>query len=192
MEDIYIKIGNNKLTIENGFATYIDGMGWVDLFNPGVVFYATSNQVNKESVDKYYIIYHNNDIASYDLNDGYYYRTSLSSNDNHGRFVEPALFPNAKNIYQSINLLPGEFNSFARLFIGNAAQDYSMQTIEIEAGKQYMFVLDCETMELKLIPGEFKSDYFDGVPLSTRIKCTKRNYVSAVGFEAVRFNGFRL
>lgn len=191
VEDIYIKIGNNKLTIENGFATYIDGMGWLDLFNPGVVFNATSNQVNKESVDKYYIIYHNNDIASYDLNDGYYYRTSLSSNDNNARFVEPALYPDAKNIYESINLLPGEFNSYARLFIGNDRQDYSKQTIEIEAGKQYMFVLDCETMELKLIPGEFKSDYFDGVPLSARIKCTKRNYVSAVGFEAVRFNGFR-
>lgn len=193
VEDIKIKIGKNNLTVENGFGTYIDGAGWLDRYNPGVVFTSTSsNQVIQDSVDEYYIIYHSNDIVSYDLNEGYYYKTSLDSNSNYASWVEPVLYPDSKNIYEPVHLLPGEFNAFARLFIGNDRQDYSQQTIVIEAGKQYMFVLDCKTLELNLIPGEFKSDYFEGVPLRTSMQTTKRDCVTAVGFEAVRFNGIIL
>lgn len=188
IQDIYIKIGSGTLTIENAFGTHIEDVGWLDLFEDGV-FFSSLNASNSLGVDSYYIIYHSNDIASYDFNKGYYYKTSLDNQHNHGSSLEPALYPNSVNIYENVNLLPGQFKAFARQFIGNDRYDYSEQIIEIEAGLQYMLILDCATMELELVPGEFKSEHFVGSSINRSINKAHSGFTSPIGFEIVRFNG---
>lgn len=156
--DIYIKVGAGTLTFETGFGTYLsDGSGWFDAFQSGVVFKSDI----ATGVDKYYIIYHNNDVVSYNQNTGFSFKTSLDAISNNGESVSPADNPSSKHIYSYANLLPGEFTLFARTIIGNDAADYSRQEVKIEAGKQYYIELNCENMNMSLIPGFFKSESWD-------------------------------
>lgn len=184
VDDIYIKIGNGTLTFETGFATYMEGEGWFDAFLPGVIF--TSNA--GAGIDKYYIIYHNNDLVSYSQSSGFTYKTSLDATSNNGHMLSPADNPSSSNIYTFINLLPGEFNIFARTFIGNESADYSRQDIEIESGKQYYIELNCENMDLNLVPGIMKSESWDPEAYAGR-RYINGNYVSANALPFVQANG---
>lgn len=174
-DDIYIKIGNGTLTFETGFATYLEGAGWFDAFLPGVIFISNSGA----GIDRYYIIYHNNDILSYSESSGFYYKSSLDVISNNSYYISPADFPSANHIYTYCNLLPGEFTIFARSFIGNDHADYSEQEIKIEAGKQYYIELDCSDMNIKVVQGVMTRNESmpDAYPGYQRVS---RNYVSSV------------
>lgn len=186
VDDICIKIGNGTLTFETGFATYLEGAGWFDAFLPGVVFTSESGA----GIDRYGIIYHNNDIVSYDQKSGFAYSTSLDVVNNNGYWLTPADSPSSSNIYTYMNLLPGEFNIFARTFIGNESADYSTQDIKIEAGKQYYIELNCENMSLKLIPGVMKSVSWDPFAYSP-YRNIGYNYVSSDTLPFVQANGLQ-
>lgn len=187
VDDIYIKIGNGKLTFENGFATYIDGNGWLDIFEGPIEFTSLSG----EGIDRYGIIYHNNDILTYNYQNGFYYNTTLDAVNNNGDWVQPMDFPDAKNIYSYVNFLPGEFSVFARTLIGNERDDYSMQDIIVEAGKQYYLELDCASMKLALVPGLWKSESLEAVEMvSDRYyRHSHRDYVSLESIPFVPFKG---
>lgn len=185
--DIYIKIGNGILTFETGFGTYIEEQGWCDAILPGIVFTSELST----GIDKYYIIYHNNDFVSYEQEYGFTYKTSLDGTSNNGHSLVPTDYPSYSSIYSYINLLPGDFKVFARTFLGNEREDYSTQDIIVEAGQQYYLELDCASMKLTLNPGLFKSDSWNAfqlIPDEYR-RQTKFDYVSAVSFPLSQFRG---
>lgn len=158
VEDIVISIDRNArvLTVESVWGTYSEKGegGFYELFDKGVEF--VSKTGNMFEYEKYYIIYHNNDIVKYD--DGtFIYSTSLDKGSNRGDNVTPSNNPDAKNIYAVHNLLPGSFSVFARTFIGNHQEDYNLQTVTIESGKQYVFKFDCAELELNITSGQLKS-----------------------------------
>lgn len=189
VDDIYLKIDSGRLVAEKGLSTYLEDTGWLEVFDSKIEFNRTSDNSSGFGVDDYYIIYHNNDVVSYDMNQHFYYRTTLDGTSNSGRYVTPSKYPDAKNIYEYINLLPGEFNSFARMFIGNSREDFSEQNICVESGKQYCLSLNCADMRMSLLPGEmkFKSVVKDEMIPVKRIKASKNK-----GFADVRLKGFRL
>lgn len=192
VDDIRMKIGNGKLTAENGILTYIEGSGWLDLIISSVDFISTSAtyQANiSGQIDRYAIAYHANDIVLYD--DGFYYDTTLSGDSNMGDILELSDFPNGKNVYNYINLLPGEFETFARAFSGNESEDYSHHMINVEPGKQYCLEFDCKTLTLNLVPGPLKSapivaDFMDK---GEKLRAVKSNSNTSVTLENIRFNG---
>ena len=163
VDDIKIKIQNNKLVFETGFGTYIEGVGWGDVFASGLVFTAKSGSVSSTGssvgtgIDEYYIGFHSNDILLYDQNNGFYYKTTLDQSHSYVEHISPADYPNITNIYDYINLLPGQFEIYAQTSVGNDKQFYSNQNISIQAGKQYLMELDCNNMSLTLTQGAMKS-----------------------------------
>ncbi|MCQ2181974.1 MAG: FimB/Mfa2 family fimbrial subunit [Bacteroidales bacterium] len=146
LEDIVLKIGDGKLTTANMFGTCVpeSDNGWYDLFSPGVVF----SKALSSGIDKYYIIYHLNDIMKFSDSGTPQYSSSLSSVSNEGSSVSPANNPSATNIYEMCNLFPGSINIFARTFVGNNQTDYSKQSISLKSGHQYVFSLDCNSIKL--------------------------------------------
>jgi len=156
-EDIIMSIDrvNKTLTTENMWGTYSDKNdgGFYELFESGVKF--TSSDVGFE-YDKYYIIYHNNDIVKYRDND-FVYSTSLDTTQNNGDSITPSNQVNSINIYSVCNLLPGTFDVFARTFIGNESADYGRQSITVKSGQQYVFMFDCASLGLDISLGQLKS-----------------------------------
>lgn len=106
-------------------------------------------------VDKYGIIYHNNDYLYWD--DSFIYATSLSSISNNAYWLTPSDYPEAQKIYSVINLFPGTFNVFGRAFIGNDKFDTSQMDITIWGGQQYVIELDCDEFEISYRKGQLKS-----------------------------------
>lgn len=149
-KDIVLRIDNGKLTTTNMFGTCIPGGdGWFELFDSGVDFTKESSR----GIDKYYIIYHPNDILQFSTDGTPRYSTSLSATENRGEDVSPALNTSATNIYAMHNLFPGvSIKLFARTFLGNTRTDYSEQTFTLVSGHQYVFNLDC--VSFKLTPYE--------------------------------------
>ena len=192
IDDMRIKIESGKLIAENGLATYLDHAegGWLDLFTSPVEFKSTSSNQPSTGygVDDYAIIYHNNDVVTYKDGSGFEYKTTLNDSSINGRTISPADYPEAKNIYVYINLLPGEFDTFARTFIGNDMQDYSRHKIVVEAGKQYYLELDCKTMSLNLVPGTLKSMSMDADKVMDRKPFCINNAIPMY-FSGVKFNG---
>lgn len=192
VDDMRIKIEAGNLIAENGLATYLeheDG-GWLDLFTSPVEFKSTSSNQPSTGygVDDYAIIYHSNDVVTYKDGSGFEYKTTLNDSSNNGRTISPADYPDATNIYVYINLLPGEFDAFARTFIGNDMADYSRHKIVLEAGKQYCLELDCKTMSLDLVPGALKSMALD----ADKVRDCKPfciNNTIPMYFSGVKFNG---
>lgn len=161
-EDIIMSVDrvNNTITVENIWGTYSDKNdgGFYELFDSGVKFISrTSGAVE---YDKYYIIYHNNDVVKYRDND-FIYSTSLDATQNNGESVTPSLNPNSTNIYDVCNLLPGTFDVFARTFIGNESSDYGNQKVDIKSGQQYVFKFYCASLELEISLGQLKSGLWD-------------------------------
>ena len=195
VDDIKIKIANKKLVFETGFGTYIEGLGWVDVIPAGVEFTSKSGSVSASGttsgggIDEYYIGFRSNDILLYNQNNGFYYKTTLDQTHSYVSYISPADFPDSRNIYKYINLLPGEFEIYAKTAVGNDNKFYSEQTISIEAGKQYLMELDCNTLDLTLVQGTMKSVTMH----SDRIKSVTKNpvhtdYVTAAGIPLVLAN----
>lgn len=145
-DDIVLKIDDGKLTTTNMFGTCVpeSDNGWYDLFTPGVVF----SKESSSGIDKYYIIYHLNDIMKFSDSGVPQYSSSLSSVSNKGSSVSPSNNPSSTNIYEMCNLFPGSIKIFARTFIGNNQKDYSDQSISLKSGHQYVFSLDCSPIKL--------------------------------------------
>lgn len=148
-KDIVLRIDNGKLTTTNMFGTCVPGGGgWYELFNSGVEF-TKELSVGSGGIDQYLIIYHSNDIMSFDDNGSPIYSTSLSSTDNYGHGISPANHNAYNYVYGMHNLFPGSsMNLFARTFSGNDRADYSKQTFTLVSGHQYVFSLDCATFKL--------------------------------------------
>lgn len=149
-KDIVLHISNGKLTTENMFGTCIPGVdGWYELFDSGVVF-TKKPSAGSVGIDKYYILYHSNDIMQFAYDGTPRYSTTLSSTGNYGRYVAPAeLESTSKNIYDIVNIFPGtSIDLKARTSTGNTETDYSKQTFNLVSGHQYVFSLDCATFKL--------------------------------------------
>lgn len=188
VDDIKIKIQNNKLVFETGFGTYIEGVGWGDVFASGLVFTAKSGSVSSTGssvgtgIDEYYIGFHSNDILLYDQNNGFYYKTTLDQSHSYVKHISPADYPESTNIYDYINLLPGQFEIYAQTSVGNDKQFYSNQNISIQAGKQYLMELDCNNMSLKLTQGTMKSVEIHADQINiTHKKSIDTDYVTSDG-----------
>lgn len=192
IDDMRIKIESGKLIAENGLATHLDSEdgGWLDVFASPIEFNATSPSQASTGygIDAYAIIYHNNDAVTYKDGSGFEYKTTLDKSSNNGHTISPADHPDAKNIYVYINLLPGEFETFARTFVGNDKEDHSRKEVVLEAGKQYCLTLDCKTMSLDLVPGALKSMSFDA-DKTVETKPLMHSNVVPMHFDGVRFNG---
>ncbi len=156
-KDLVLQIDNGKLTTKNLFGICVpDGSGWYELFNSGVVFTKMSSadivftNGSSAGIDAYGIIYHSNDIMSFDNTGELIYSTSLSSIDNNAAWVSPAGYTSSTtNIYTMHNLFPGSsIGLFARAYSGNSYTDYSNQTFTLLSGHQYVFDLDCATFKL--------------------------------------------
>ena len=152
---------SGRLTVLNMFGSCVDKtIGWYSLFNAGVQF--EKSESYSAGVDEYAIIYHNNDQLGFDAAESEFtYETALDDKDNNGVICTPSNNPNSYSIYEMINLLPGEFDTYARVFIGNDMEDYSRQEITVEQGCQYVLELDCATMDLSFDEGELKSKSID-------------------------------
>jgi len=157
-EDIIVSVDrvNRTLTVENMWGTFSNKNGWgfYELFEKGVKF--TSHAVGMLEYDKYCIVFHNNDVVNY-RNNEFTYATSLEDIHNNGETIAPSNNPKSDNIYSVHNLLPGTFEVFARTYIGNESADYGMQSVTIESGRQYVFILDCADLELDIYAGQLKS-----------------------------------
>ena len=127
--------------------------GWFSLFEPGVVF----NYVGGGSgIDSYEFWLKLNDLVT--IVDGEHkYSTSLDRDWFITSSVEPADYPNANNIYQLRNFLPGTFRVYMQENLGNEFEQFGDQQITLEPGKQYCLEYNCETKEMKLVPGELRT-----------------------------------
>lgn len=146
-EDVVLQIGSGKLTTTNmfGFCVPEASSGWYELYSPGVVFSKTPST----GIDKYYIIFHLNDIMKFSDSGTPQYSSSLSSSENRWGTLEPAKQkPDATNIYDMHNLFPGDIKTFARTFVGNTKTDYSLQTVSLSSGHQYVFNFECKSLTL--------------------------------------------
>lgn len=149
-EDIVLEIGEGKLTTTNMFGICVPGSGgWYELFNPGVVF----TMAPSSGIDRYYIIYHLNDIMKFSESGAPEFSSSLAATQNGGHYISPADYSSGTNIYTTCNLFPGSFKLFARTFIGNEIADYSEQTVSLRLGHQYCFDLDCASLKLSAYEG---------------------------------------
>lgn len=157
-----INTADNEVFVNMEPATSLIYLLWKDI-------HANAN------IDEYGIIYHSNDIMKFSNSGVPSYTTSLSATDNDAHWLEPADFPNSKNIYSTINLFPGTFKLFARTFVGNNAADYSSQKVTIESGHQYLFSFDCSSLTLTasestLKSGGFFSDFDKAAEHSSTLK----------------------
>ncbi|MBR1871963.1 MAG: hypothetical protein IJ795_02000 [Bacteroidales bacterium] len=166
-EDIKLSIGAGTLTTENMFGITVpnSNSGWYSLFNPGVVYTKTGGA---GGIDKYYIIYHNNDKL--DLAEGRLSTaTSLSSNENNAGLLQPADYPSStKNVYTMVNFLPGTFNVYGRSYVGNTNTDYNRMSFTAEAGHQYVIAFDCNSLSLYSYEGALGSKAADDEFIPTK------------------------
>lgn len=118
--------------------------------------YGDIHSHDKQGVDKYLICYHNNDVMSFDKNaDNPNFSTTLSTTSNNASSLTPSKNPDGVNIYDMINLLPGNSIAvFGRYFIGNSRYDFSNQNITLKAGHQYVLNVDCSKYVLSFYEGQ--------------------------------------
>ncbi len=150
--DIMFYIEDGTLISATYFGSRSQG-GWFSLFEPGVVF----NYVGGGSgIDSYEFWLKLNDLVT--IVDGEHkYSTSLDRDWFITSSVEPADYPNANNIYQLRNFLPGTFRVYMQENLGNEFEQFGDQQITLEPGKQYCLEYNCETKEMKLVPGELRT-----------------------------------
>lgn len=168
-EDIVLQIGDGKLTTANMFGTCVPGSegGWYDLFNPGVIF----SKPSSKGIDKYAIIYHHNNLMKFSESGAPQFSSSLSTVDNGGEPISPSEYPDAVNLISLHNLFPGSIQIYARTFAGNEVEDYPRKSVSLSAGHQYVFSLDCYSMDLTSYEGTLgtKSQGLEFVPSVSKI-----------------------
>ncbi len=151
--DIMFYIENGTLELATYFGSYyVDG--WCSLFEPGLVFNSIGGGYSGIDSYKYWLKLNNLVV----FNDGgHKYSSTLGGDTYVTTSVEPANFPNGNNIYELQNFLPGTFDVFMREYIGNEFEEFGSQQITLESGKQYCLEYNCETKEMKLVPGELRT-----------------------------------
>lgn len=151
--DIMFYIEDGTLELATYFGTYyVDG--WCSLFEPGLVFNSIGGGYS--GIDSYkYWLKLNNQVKFVD--GGHKYSSTLGGDTYVTASVEPANFPNGSNIYELRNFFPGTFKVYMQENIGNDYEQYGNQQITLEPGKQYCLEYNCETKEMKLVPGELKT-----------------------------------
>ncbi len=168
-EDVVLQIGDGKLTTANMFGTCVPGSdgGWYDLFNPGVIF----SKPSSKGIDTYVIIYHHNNVMKFSESGTPQFSSSLSTVENGGDSISPADYPDAVNIISLHNLFPGRFEMYARTTVGNDWEDYPRKSVSLSAGHQYVFSLDCYSMDLTSYEGTLgtKSQGLEFVPSVSKI-----------------------
>lgn len=151
--DIKFYIENGTLELTTYFGSYyVDG--WCSLFEPGLVFNSVGGGYS--GVDSYEYWLKLNDLVTF-IDGGHKYSSTLDGDTYLTTSIEPANFPNGNNIYELRNFLPGTFNVFMREYVGNEFEKLGSQQITLEPGKQYCLEYNCETKEMKLVPGELKT-----------------------------------
>lgn len=154
VEDLVLTIGSDGKLVTQNLMIVLDQKGALEAFLPGLEFSPVALKT-VGGVDKYGIIYHNNDYLYYD--NSFKYATTLASVTNNGTSIQPSSNPSAINVYEIINLLPGSFNIFGRAFVGNEYYDTTKKEITIQSGKQYVIELDCAESEISYREGLLKS-----------------------------------
>lgn len=150
--DIKFYIENGTLELATYFGSYyVDG--WCSLFEPGLVFNSIGGGYGVDSYEYWLKL---NDLVTF-IDGGHKYSSTLDGDTYLTASVEPANFPNGNNIYELRNFLPGTFNVFMREYVGNEFEKLGSQQITLEPGKQYCLEYNCETKEMKLVPGELKT-----------------------------------
>lgn len=105
-----------------------------------------------DAIDKYQMWCHLNDIITCD-GGKFNFHTSLGANQYFTDTVEPAEFGLYRFAYSVTNILPGNFPTFARAYIGNEYTDTAKQNINIVSGHQYVLTLDCKSFSLSFKEG---------------------------------------
>lgn len=158
-EDLEMQIYEDKLVTTNHFGTCTaTGDGMLSLFPPEVVFQKSkTNSGGSDKIIQYVTIFHNNDKLMIDGMSFKYY-TSLDATSNNGHSMTVNYYPDSNNVYSMINLLPGTFDIFERMFIDEINNgDYGDQTITVKEGSQYVITFDCEDNTLTFLEGVLKS-----------------------------------
>lgn len=164
-EDLVLSVGNGTLTTLNMFGTTCpedtsETAGWYELFVPGIVFSSMETPSGGQGeVDRYLIIYHNNDIMRFDGQTPVF-STSLGELNNNSGSLTPANYT-SKSIYTLVFLFPGEFNIFGRsVKDGKPYMDTPGTVVSLQAGSQYVFSLECGDMSISSWKGTMttKSD----------------------------------
>ncbi len=108
-----------------------------------------AHDYDSNAIDQYGFIYHGNDIVQYNVRGGNVeYATSLAASSNFADFMTPTNYPEYDIVYSQVFMLPGSFNTFGRVFIGNNRYDYSENKITITAGSQHTFTFDCDRLSV--------------------------------------------
>lgn len=151
--DIMFYIENGTLELATYFGSYcVDG--WCSLFEPGLVFNSIGGGYS--GVDSYkFWLKLNNQVTFID--GGHKYSSTLDRDTYMTSSVEPVNYPDSKHIYELFNFLPGTFKVYMQENIGNESELFGDQQITLESGKQYCLEYNCETKEMKLVPGELKT-----------------------------------
>lgn len=151
--DIMFYIENGTLELATYFGSYcVDG--WCSLFEPGLVFNSIGGGYS--GVDSYkFWLKLNNQVTFID--GGHKYSSTLDRDTYMTSSVEPVNYPDSKHIYELFNFLPGTFKVYMQENIGNESELFGDQQITLESGMQYCLEYNCETKEMKLVPGELKT-----------------------------------
>lgn len=149
----YIEDGTLELVTYFG-SYYVDG--WLTLFEPGLMFNYVSNGQGVLGVDSYKYWLKLNDLVTF-VDGEHKYSSTLDRDMYLTTSVEPANFPDATNIYELRNFLPGTFRVYMQENLGNEFEQFGDQQITLEPGKQYCLEYNCETKEMKLVPGELRT-----------------------------------
>ena len=151
--DIMFYIENGTLELATYFGSYyVDG--WCSLFEPGLVFNSIGGGYS--GVDSYkFWLKLNNQVTFID--GGHKYSSTLDRDTYMTSSVEPVNYPDSKHIYELFNFLPGTFKVYMQENIGNESELFGDQQITLESGKQYCLEYNCETKDMKLVPGELKT-----------------------------------
>lgn len=154
--DIIFSIEDGMLVLETYFGTWNEG-GWFSLFEPGLIFNSAGSSGENQGIDSYTYWHKWNNILTF-TNNGYEYSTTLGIDTYRTEAsVEPAKNPDAENIYELFNLLPGTFEIFMKESIGNDSETYGKRIITLEAGKQYTLEYNCKTKEINFASSNSKT-----------------------------------
>lgn len=161
-EDVILQYANGVLTTQNLFGVLVPGGdGWYSLFDAGVKFKKAGKS---GGIDDYYLIYHNNNLLSFE-GGSFVPSTNLPLSSNNGDVISPLDYPDYNTIYSIASLFPGTFNIFGRTFKGSEQKDYSSQNITIQAGRQYYISFDCNKLVVNFGEG-IPSTKSDGVAVA--------------------------
>lgn len=154
-EDLLLNVGNGTLTTVNMLGTCAPGGdGWFDLFEPGIVFNSQETPQGMGKVDKYYTIFHSNDVMRFNGTTPVFSST-LGEVNNYGISLDPSRYPSYDYIYNLTFLFPGSFYTFGRAFSGSDKLDTPKVNVDVQANKQYVYTFDCANLLMLVREGSY-------------------------------------